>query len=66
MLQKTSASQPVSEKDFRYPGPTPQTKEAALVMLADAVEAASKTLAADYAKGNRLFTGNAWKIIPCM
>ena len=43
--QKTSASQPVSEKDFRYPGPTPQTKEAALVMLADAVEAASKTLA---------------------
>jgi len=43
--QKTSASQPVSEKDFRYPGPKPQTKEAALVMLADAVEAASKTLA---------------------
>jgi putative nucleotidyltransferase with HDIG domain len=35
----------VSDKDFRYPGPKPQTKEAALVMLADAVEAASKTLA---------------------
>ncbi len=34
----------VSDKDFRYPGPKPQTKEAALVMLADAVEAASKTL----------------------
>ena len=34
----------VSEKDFRYPGPKPQTKEAGLVMLADAVEAASKTL----------------------
>lgn len=28
------------EEDFRYPGPRPQTKEAALVMLADAVEAA--------------------------
>ncbi len=36
--------QTVSEKDFRYPGPKPQTKEAGLVMLADAVEAASKTL----------------------
>ena len=35
----------VSDEDFRYPGPKPQTKEAALVMLADAVEAASKTLA---------------------
>ncbi|AWB10822.1 hypothetical protein TDSAC_1482 [Thermodesulfobium acidiphilum] len=30
----------VEEKDFRYPGPLPQTKEAAIVMLADAVEAA--------------------------
>jgi hypothetical protein len=38
------AEQTVSEKDFRYPGPRPQTKEAGLVMLADAVEAASKTL----------------------
>lgn len=37
-------SQPISEKEFRYPGPKPQTKEAALVMLADAVEASSKTL----------------------
>ena len=42
--QKNPSSQPISEKDFRYPGPKPQTKEAALVMLADAVEAASKTL----------------------
>lgn len=35
---------PVSDKDFRYPGPKPQTKEAGIVMLADAVEATSKTL----------------------
>jgi len=35
---------PVEEADFRYPGPKPQTKEAGLVMLADVVEAASKTL----------------------
>lgn len=34
----------VEEADFRYPGPKPQTKEAGLVMLADGVEAASKTL----------------------
>ncbi len=34
----------VSQADFRYPGPKPQTKEAGLVMLADIVEAASRTL----------------------
>lgn len=32
------------EEDFRYEGPKPQTKEAALVMLADSVEAAVKAL----------------------
>ncbi|MFW6126951.1 MAG: HD family phosphohydrolase [Thermodesulfobacteriota bacterium] len=30
--------------DYRYPGPRPQTKEAGLVLVADQVEAASKTL----------------------
>ncbi|MBA3030383.1 MAG: HDIG domain-containing protein [Desulfobacteraceae bacterium] len=30
--------------DFRYPGPKPQSIEAALVMLADVVEASSRTL----------------------
>ncbi|MFH1574185.1 MAG: HDIG domain-containing metalloprotein, partial [Acidobacteriota bacterium] len=35
---------PVDERDFRYPGPKPQTKEAAILMMADAVEAASRTL----------------------
>ena len=34
----------VKEDNFRYPGPRPQTKEAGLVMLADVVEAASRTL----------------------
>jgi cyclic-di-AMP phosphodiesterase PgpH len=32
------------ERDFRYSGPKPQTREAGIVMLADAVEAASRTL----------------------
>lgn len=34
----------VAEDDFRYEGPKPQTKEAALVMLADTVEAAVRSL----------------------
>ena len=34
----------VVEADFRYPGPRPQSKEAALVMLADSVEAAVRAL----------------------
>ncbi|MDH4164049.1 MAG: HDIG domain-containing protein [Nitrospirota bacterium] len=45
--QKARELQPltvVSEQDFRYPGPRPRTKIAAIVMLADAVEAASRTL----------------------
>lgn len=32
------------EKDFRYTGPKPQTKEAGIIMLADAAEAASRML----------------------
>ncbi|MDO5115809.1 MAG: HDIG domain-containing protein [Synergistaceae bacterium] len=32
----------VKEDDFRYPGPRPQSRETALVMLADSVEAAIK------------------------
>ena len=34
----------VQEEDYRYPGPKPQTREAAILMLADAVEAAARTL----------------------
>jgi len=34
----------VDESSYRYPGPKPQTKEAAVMMLADAVESASRTL----------------------
>lgn len=32
------------EKDFRYPGPVPFSKETAILMMADSVEAASKSL----------------------
>lgn len=34
----------VKMEHFRYPGPKPQTKEAGLVLLADALEAASRSL----------------------
>ena len=34
----------VNEKDFRYPGPRPFSKETAILMMADSVEAASKSL----------------------
>lgn len=36
--------QEVDEKDFRYPGPIPFSKETAILMIADSVEAASKSL----------------------
>ena len=35
----------VDEKEFRYPGPKPQFKEAAVMMLADSCEAAARSLA---------------------
>ena len=34
----------VSENDFRYPGPKPQFKEAAIMMIADSCEAAARSL----------------------
>ncbi|NIZ18833.1 HDIG domain-containing metalloprotein [Entomospira culicis] len=36
--------QSINEADFRYSGPRPRSKESAIVMLADSVEAASHTL----------------------
>lgn len=34
----------VQEADFRYPGPKPTTKESAILMMADAIEARSRSL----------------------
>ena len=34
----------VSESSFRYGGPKPQTKEAAIISLADSIESASRSL----------------------
>jgi putative nucleotidyltransferase with HDIG domain len=40
----SKTAQNVNEADYRYPGPSPQSKETAIVMLADTIEAATKTL----------------------
>ena len=48
LVQQDKASEDdvpqVSEEVFRYPGPKPQFKEAAIISLADAVESTSRTL----------------------
>jgi len=41
---KDESIRSLSENDFRYPGPKPQTKEAGLIMLGDIIEASSRTL----------------------
>jgi len=42
--RKLKTGEKPSESEFRYPGPKPQTKEAAIVMLADTVEGAVRSL----------------------
>ncbi|MDD5116242.1 MAG: HDIG domain-containing protein [Candidatus Omnitrophica bacterium] len=43
-LEGREEDEEVTEEGFRYPGPKPNTKEAAVVLLADSVEAATRTL----------------------
>ena len=42
--REASPDQEVDKTPFTYPGPNPQTKEAAILMMADACEAATKSL----------------------
>ena len=42
--EQDGGSTEVEEKDYRYPGPKPQSREAAVMMMADAVESASRAL----------------------
>ncbi|MFQ6057378.1 MAG: HD family phosphohydrolase [Anaerolineae bacterium] len=48
--QARENSQEANEVDFRYPGPKPQTREAAIMMLADGVEAAVRANRTDSAE----------------
>lgn len=43
-LESGSADDRPEEIEYRYPGPKPQTREVAIVMIADAVESATRTL----------------------
>lgn len=43
--KEAEEEQAPSEFEFRYPGPKPQTREAAIMLLADSVEAAARVLA---------------------
>ncbi len=42
MAAKANSDTPIDEKDFRYPGPKPQSRETAILMLADGVEATTR------------------------
>ncbi len=43
-LQEKLTPNDVNEKDFKYPGPIPFSKETAILMMCDACEAASKSI----------------------
>jgi len=43
-LENLGDEHEITEEGFRYPGPKPNTKETAVVLLADSVEAATRTL----------------------
>ncbi|MBV4419370.1 HDIG domain-containing protein [Clostridium tyrobutyricum] len=44
MKNSSKSPEDVKEEDFRYPGPIPETKEAGIIMLADGVEAAVRSI----------------------
>ena len=44
LSQAEDSDRSVLESEFRYPGPKPDSKEAGILMLADSVEAASRSL----------------------
>lgn len=46
ITMKNSSERPedIKEEDFRYPGPIPETKEAGIIMLADSIEAAVRSI----------------------
>ena len=43
-LSQSDDSDTVDEKEFRYPGPKPTTKETAIVMIAEAIEAQANSI----------------------
>ena len=43
-LRESTGNRVVMEADYRYPGHTPQTAEAAIIMLCDTIEAAVRSM----------------------
>lgn len=43
-LERAGRSETIDESEFRYPGPKPRTRESAIIMLGDSVEAATRAL----------------------
>ncbi len=58
--RETGVSDPILEQHFRYAGPRPRSKEAAVLMLADRVEAATRTLSRQTPGRLRTFI---WEIV---
>ena len=44
MKESKETGEPINKTQFRYPGPRPKTKEAAVLMISDAVESASRAM----------------------
>ncbi|MCK5213907.1 MAG: HDIG domain-containing protein [Candidatus Omnitrophica bacterium] len=43
-LEEAGNDQTISEENYRYPGPKPQSRETAIVLMADSAEAATRSL----------------------
>ncbi|MBF0620842.1 MAG: HDIG domain-containing protein [Magnetococcales bacterium] len=44
LQESTKKGEEIREEEYRYPGPRPQSKESGILMVADSVEAAARTL----------------------
>ena len=54
--QENPDSAAVEERSFRYPGPRPQSREAAVLMLADAAESVCRTLSNPRRRGSKTWS----------
>lgn len=53
----------IDEREFRYPGPKPQFKEAAILMLVDSAEAAARSLAQPNAENIRTIVSKIFEAV---
>ncbi len=50
--------EPVDQRDFRYPGPKPATKESAILMICDSAEAMSRIQVKDHSELEKMISNN--------